>query len=387
MQNSGTFTRFAIVGVTVAALYIGLYIAFLGAGLPQFFANGAAFILAIVVQYVGQAGFTFKAELKDGSQIQRFGTMIGLGLITSALVTGAIGPWLNLSDWLSAAVVTIILPLQNYLIMTRWVFKSSTPKTGASTVKHVYNDTFFDYIDSGARSSAQNLIGILSQSLSPSSVLDLGCGRGVWLDEWQRAGAQDVLGVDGDYVNRDELAISQDSFYAGDLTKPLYFKRRFDLAQSLEVGEHLPTSASEALVDSLTQASDRILFSAAVVGQGGEFHVNEQPLSFWQEMFEERGYRAYDCLRPHMKNNRDVEPWYRYNAVFYANEAGQRNLPASIRAHQVREGQSLQNAGDLMWCVRRNIVAQLPQNTVTRIAQARAFMLATRARRGVEFRG
>jgi hypothetical protein len=62
--------------------------------------------------------------------------------------------------------------------------------------------------------------------------------------------------------------------------------RRFDLVQSLEVGEHLPLSAAETLVDSLTTASDRVLFSAAVKGQGGEFHVNEQPLAFWQELFE-----------------------------------------------------------------------------------------------------
>ena len=65
---------------------------------------------------------------------------------------------------------------------------------------HVYNDTFFDYIDQGARSSAQALTGLLSDWIKPQSVLDLGCGRGVWLDEWQRNGATDVLGVDGDYV-------------------------------------------------------------------------------------------------------------------------------------------------------------------------------------------
>ncbi|WP_299872727.1 methyltransferase domain-containing protein [uncultured Sulfitobacter sp.] len=247
---------------------------------------------------------------------------------------------------------------------------------------HVYNDTFFDYIDHGARRSAQALIGLMSAWLAPKSVLDLGCGRGVWLREWQRAGATDVMGVDGDYVDRAQLAIPVQNFHAGDLTAPLNLGRRFDLAQSLEVGEHLPTAASDALVDSLTAAADRVMFSAAVVGQGGEFHVNEQPLSFWQAKFEERGYRAYDCLRPYLKKNKDVEPWYRYNAVLYVKQSAAFDLPDAIRQHALDDGQILKNAGDPMWRLRRSIVSHLPQGTVTRIAQARASVLAAKARRG-----
>lgn len=252
---------------------------------------------------------------------------------------------------------------------------------------HVYNDTFFDYIDHGARSSAQALTGLLAAWLAPKSVLDLGCGRGVWLDEWQRAGARDVLGVDGDYVDRSQLAIPAQSFVASDLTAPLNLGRRFDLAQSLEVGEHLPTAASDALVDSLTQASDRVLFSAAVVGQGGEYHVNEQPLSFWQAKFEERGFRAYDCLRPYLKKNKDVEPWYRYNAVLYVQQDATFDLPDAIRQHALDDGQIVKNAGDPMWRLRRSVVSQLPQGAVTRLAQARAAVLAAKARRGQTVQG
>ena len=131
-------------------------------------------------------------------------------------------------------------------------------------MKHVYNDTFFDYIDQSAHSSACSLIAKLYPMLRPKSVIDLGSGRGIWLAEWQNAGVSDVLGVDGDYVDRSRLAVEQGSFLAADLTQPVRTNRRFDLAQSLEVGEHLPNSAAETLVDSLTAASDRVLFSAAV---------------------------------------------------------------------------------------------------------------------------
>ena len=166
---------------------------------------------------------------------------------------------------------------------------------------------------------------------------------------------------------------------AADLTAPVCTNRRFDLAQSLEVGEHLPTAASETLVDSLTRASDRVLFSAAVNGQGGEFHVNEQPLSFWQDLFAARGYTAYDCVRPHVSKNREIEPWYRYNAVLYVNEAGRAGLPAAVTDHAVGAGVPLKNGGDAMWRLRRNVVSKLPQGTVTRIAQVRASIIAARA--------
>lgn len=244
---------------------------------------------------------------------------------------------------------------------------------------HIYSDTFFDYIDQGARRSAQALLGRLGPWLRPQSVLDLGSGRGVWLDEWRKAGVRDVLAVDGDYVNRAQLAVPENSFMAADLTAPVVTDRRFDLAQSLEVGEHLPKVASKTLVESLTRASDRVLFSAAVVGQGGEFHVNEQPLSYWQRLFAERGYHAYDCLRPHLRNDRSVEPWYRYNAILYVNDAGRDGLPRDVLEHAVPTGTPVANGGDALWRLRRGIVSNLPQGTVTRIAQVRAAIIAARA--------
>jgi hypothetical protein len=244
---------------------------------------------------------------------------------------------------------------------------------------HIYSDTFFDYIDRGARRSARHVLNLLGPLLTPASVIDLGSGRGVWLDEWRKTGVDDVLAVDGDYVNRDHLAVPRENFMAADLMAPVHTDRRFDLAQSLEVGEHLATSASETLVDSLTRASDRILFSAAVTGQGGEFHVNEQPLSFWQELFAARGYIAYDCVRPHLSNNREIEPWYRYNTLLYLNDAGRKGLPLDVTKHEIPTDVPVQNGGSALWKLRRSVVSRLPRGTVTRIAQVRASIIAARA--------
>lgn len=246
-------------------------------------------------------------------------------------------------------------------------------------MSHIYSDTFFDYIDAGARRSAAAFIGLLNPWLGPKSVLDLGCGRGVWLEEWHKATGARVTGVDGDYVNRQTLAIPSEAFQPADLTGVVETGARYDLAQSLEVGEHLPPHASDALVESLTRASDRVLFSAAVTGQGGECHINEKPLRHWQTLFAARGYQAFDCLRPHLKNDRSVEPWYRFNAVLYVNAAGQVDLPEAVTRHRLPEGQALSDGGDALWRLRRGVVSCLPRQTVTRIAQIRAARLAARA--------
>ena len=132
MRNPVQIARFAVVGVAVAALYVLLYLAFLHLGLAQPVANASAFLLAIAFQYLAQARFTFAAPLNDRPQIIRFAVMISAGLITSALITGWIGPALALPDWAAAVAVTLILPIQNFLLMSRWVFApAQKPETSS----------------------------------------------------------------------------------------------------------------------------------------------------------------------------------------------------------------------------------------------------------------
>ncbi|MDA7427607.1 methyltransferase domain-containing protein [Primorskyibacter aestuariivivens] len=237
---------------------------------------------------------------------------------------------------------------------------------------HEYSTRFFDYIETGARASAQRFIRELQSQLPISSVLDVGCGRGAWLDEWQVAGVAGIAGVDGAYVDTDTLRIPAEAFHAADLTGPVDLGRRFDLVQCLEVGEHLPPGAAPRLVDNLTAHGDCVLFSAAQPGQGGEFHVNEQPLEHWRALFKTKGYAAHDFLRPRVANDRSVEPWYRYNAVLYLNEAGIARASEDIRASRVADMTPLPACGDLRWRLRRRLVRLLPVPAVTWLAQTNA---------------
>jgi len=180
-----------------------------------------------------------------------------------------------------------------------------------------YDDQFFDEIQAGALSSARRIVPRVLELVGPESVVDVGCGLGAWLSVFQANGVADVLGIDGDYVDREQLGIPESRFLARDLAEPLVVDRRFDLAMSVEVAEHLPAGAAESFVGSLVGLAPVVLFSAAVPGQPGTGHVNAQWLDYWIDRFSARGFVAIDCIRWEVWDSPEVDWWYAQNALVY----------------------------------------------------------------------
>ena len=147
--------------------------------------------------------------------------------------------------------------------------------------------------------------------------MDFGCGAGAWLDTFKRSGVEDVLGLDSDDLPMDMLRIPADQFKVADLRSIPDMDRRFDIACSLEVAEHLPNSSAEPFVRALVDAAPVVLFSAAVPGQGGTGHVNEQWQSYWAHLFATHGYVAVDCILPAIYRDTRVMWWYRQNMLVF----------------------------------------------------------------------
>lgn len=168
--------------------------------------------------------------------------------------------------------------------------------------------------------SARAVVPRIAEMVQPRSVVDVGCGIGVWLSGFVELGVTDIIGVDGAYVPRDLLVIPQDRFRAADLTQPLQLGRTFDVALSLEVAEHLPGEVAGAFVASLTSLAPVVIFSAAIPIQGGRGHVNEQWQTYWARLFGEQGFVAVDAIRPEIWTCRDVDWWYRQNTIVYVRE-------------------------------------------------------------------
>ena len=246
--------------------------------------------------------------------------------------------------------------------------------------EHRYSHDFYDYIDAGSRRSARAVARLLLPEIKIKSLLDIGAGHGAWAAEWLAAGVKDVLAVDGDYVDRSQLAVPAKRFLAHDLATPLDLKRHFDLVQTLEVAEHLPAAKADLFVDNLVAHGDVILFSAAVPHQGGEHHVNEQPPEYWRRRFAKRGYAVFDFVRPGLADADRVMPWYRFNTYLYANKAGQKRLSKAVLASRVPNGQPLAIGGDFKWALRRAAVRMIPSAWVKPIAMAKA-KIEARAKR------
>ena len=161
--------------------------------------------------------------------------------------------------------------------------------------------------------AAEQVLPILFSVFQPKSIVDVGCGLGNWIAIAKKMNVDDVIGVDGSYVNRLLLKIDSREFVEQDLTKPFDLNRKFDLAICLEVAEHLPENSADGLVESLAKHADVIVFSAAIPGQGGQNHINEQWPDYWQVLFEKYDFEMIDFFRPKIWNNAKIERWYRQN--------------------------------------------------------------------------
>ena len=112
-----------------------------------------------------------------------------------------------------------------------------------------YAQRYYDSLTATANESTREIVPIVLEFISPQSVVDVGCGAGRWLAEFQQCDVRDVWGMDGPWVSKSQLQIPVDRFEVADISQPIRSERRFDLAICLEAAEHLHAPAADTLVD------------------------------------------------------------------------------------------------------------------------------------------
>jgi SAM-dependent methyltransferase len=184
--------------------------------------------------------------------------------------------------------------------------------------KNIYDAEFYDGQKDGSYKSAKVILPRVLKIIPPArSAVDFGCGTGTWLAVLKELGVAEIKGYDGNWVEKDKLLIPAECFAPAELGREIKLEKRYDLAVSVEVAEHLPEASAGIFVKTLTDASDIVLFSAAIPYQGGRNHVNEQWQEYWRDIFNGFGYAGTDCLRKALWNNTEADFWYRQNIILY----------------------------------------------------------------------
>lgn len=180
---------------------------------------------------------------------------------------------------------------------------------------------------------ARTLVGLVDDlGIRPASLVDVGCGYGFFvasgLQQWQ---LNKYVGVDGYWIDVNKLEFPSANFIATDLAQPFTFpEQRFDLCVSLEVAEHLPEASASGFIASLVSMSDVVFFSAAIPGQGGVGHVNEQYGDYWARLFAAYGYLAVDALHPVVWDRDDIFPWFRANVILFVKAQRIQDFPSLL---------------------------------------------------------
>lgn len=190
-----------------------------------------------------------------------------------------------------------------------------------------YSAAWRKAVRAGVERSARRIVPELIRRFHPTAVCDVGCGEGVFVSEFRRAGVP-AVGVEGDWVQAD---------VAVDLLTPPYpdlveCGAPFDMVLNLEVAEHVEARRESDLMDWLVELvapTGVLVFSAAVPGQGGPGHVNEQWHPHWVGLLEQRGMLVTGGLRWELWDDEQIEPWYRQNLLVAVHAANYERISAA----------------------------------------------------------
>jgi glycosyltransferase involved in cell wall biosynthesis len=191
-------------------------------------------------------------------------------------------------------------------------------KTNATKL---YNNEFYKDHQVDTLVSAKVIVPFLLDVFPANSVVDVGCGTGTWLSVFRDCGVETIRGYDVNDLPRkgyqvDKKYIVSKSDFS---SKGFSIDFKADMAICLEVGEHLEERATDRLIKQLIKAAPVVIFSAAIPGQTGVHHINEQPPWYWREKFQNYGYVEIDFLRPILWADTRISWWYRQNITSFVN--------------------------------------------------------------------
>ena len=242
-----------------------------------------------------------------------------------------------------------------------------------------YSQHFYNSVSNRALQSGEIVADVLSGFITPSSLVDIGSGQGVWLhtisNEFEsvtRAVALDLQQHESPFFK--ELTESSKNFEFIEVnfeTDPKLPDENFDIGICLEVLEHLTPKTAVEIAREIGRKCSFVIFSAAILGQGGTSHINERKFSYWMELMCDQGFIPLDVLRPSLGKSKDVPGYYKQNMVFFWHpENSHRNetrfdMEALLRKNCLE----IRDIRNLTTKIRFGLVALIPPTVVTTLVK------------------
>lgn len=154
----------------------------------------------------------------------------------------------------------------------------------------MYNRDFHISIENIETPQAVRLAEYIRTYIRPSFFIDFGCSTGIYVNEVKKQ-LPDIKVVGFEFSKEAvDNAVCADVIRF-DLTQPLSLNfSQNTLGLCLEVLEHIDDSQWKPVLENITRNCNRVIFSAAIPGQGGVGHINCRPKIDWVKRFYELGW-------------------------------------------------------------------------------------------------
>jgi len=152
-----------------------------------------------------------------------------------------------------------------------------------------YTVDYYKSINSLEKDQAEALCRAVTKLYNPRSVIDIGCGTGLYLAPF----TCEKVGFDlsEEAFSPEVLQVNRSLVYTNDLRKRENAFLINDVALCLEVVEHIGSEHADTIVANIGEYADTIILTAAPPGQAGLNHVNCQPQQYWEEKFAKYGFK------------------------------------------------------------------------------------------------
>jgi SAM-dependent methyltransferase len=142
-------------------------------------------------------------------------------------------------------------------------------------------------------------------------IYDFGCGMGKYLDDLNKKGHYNLLGVEVE----PPFTGYQFEIKSQNLTEFFDFGEKGAVI-SLEVGEHIPKQYMDTYLDNLIRHCDKFLIiSWALEGQGGYGHVNELNNDKIIPIIESKGFKFLEKESLDARSDIEDNYWYFRNSI------------------------------------------------------------------------